>query len=184
MKKPEECQLCPGNKICTGFVPDFSPPNPKIAVVLKMPSREEVTVGQPMVGPTGKYWDSHILRKAGLNRSEVLITNSIRCFPGNHFPVGQNKLRMYQYCRQWDGAIKTWNPSLIGITYNPTTLVRTPAEQVFVERAFQKAALLAQMGERPLLLCGEEAKEIFAPHLKGPMKKWAGHFEPIKSEKP
>jgi len=181
MKQPDTCKLCPGSKICTGFAADYVPPNPKIAVMLKMPGRDEIIEGTPMVGPAGRLWEQKILHKTGLKRGDILISNAIRCLPNSQsFPTGLNKFKMFHECRKYDGSLTSWDPTVIGITYNPAHLLRTPAEFVFLERATLQAKSLSDAGERPLLLCGDEAREIFASHLKGPLKKWAGHFERIK----
>jgi uracil-DNA glycosylase len=56
MHKPSECDKCPFKKGSTGFVKDFCPRDPKIAVMLKMPGREELVNGSPMSGKAGRYW--------------------------------------------------------------------------------------------------------------------------------
>jgi uracil-DNA glycosylase len=56
MIKPPQCSSCPFKKGSTGFVKDFCPKDPKIAVMLKMPGREELVNGSPMSGKAGRYW--------------------------------------------------------------------------------------------------------------------------------
>ncbi len=61
--------------------PEMSPQWPrtrpcKIAFVAEAPADEEVLKGQPLVGPTGRLFD-HLLRMAGIDRGECLVTNTI-----------------------------------------------------------------------------------------------------------
>lgn len=47
---------------------------PKIAFIGEAPSHEELTKGIPLVGPSGRMFNS-LLQSAGLNREEYLVTN-------------------------------------------------------------------------------------------------------------
>jgi hypothetical protein len=80
-------------------------------------------------------------------------------------------------CRQWDTELVEFKPTVVGVTFNPAALLRTPQQTKFLLRSLEKAKKLADAGERPLLLMGEEAREVYAPHLHGSMKKWQGHWE-------
>lgn len=55
----------------------------KIAFIGEAPSNEELEKGQPLVGPSGRIFNS-MLRTAGLERSEYLVTNVFdEKIPGN-----------------------------------------------------------------------------------------------------
>jgi DNA polymerase len=58
-----------------------------IMVVGQNPGAEEVKWGQPFVGPSGKWFDEAIEKHAGVTRSQLYISNTVRCFtPGNRKP--------------------------------------------------------------------------------------------------
>ncbi len=61
-------------------------PNPKLVMVGEAPGVNEDLQGLPFVGAAGKFLDS-LLESIGLHRSEVYITNTIKCRPpGNRTP--------------------------------------------------------------------------------------------------
>lgn len=74
------CALCPRNRPI--IAPD-GPPNAKIMFVGEMPGKEENSRGRPFVGHSGKEFNSHYLPLAGLDRDDVWVTNTIKCFGGD-----------------------------------------------------------------------------------------------------
>ena len=80
-KKIEVCKLC---RLCEGrtkAVPGSGPiHNLELMLVGEGPGRNEDLQGEPFVGAGGKLLDS-ILSLAGLGRSQVFITNVVKCRP-------------------------------------------------------------------------------------------------------
>ncbi|HOQ47949.1 MAG TPA: uracil-DNA glycosylase family protein [Bryobacteraceae bacterium] len=176
MKKPDECKGCPLMKNSTGFCGDYYPDEPIMAMVLKMPGKDEVINGEPMTGRAGKFWEKEYLHPLGLRRQDVLIANTIRCFPhGGEFPTGKVRKGALAYCRRWD-VLDKFRPDLWIVTFNPAAILRSPQQGKFFTRALEFARDRAREGYRPVILAGEEAKEVYAPWLDGSMKKWERHY--------
>jgi uracil-DNA glycosylase len=176
MTKPELCKACPFAKSSTGFCGDFAPANPRIAVVLKMPGKEDLIWG-PMSGKAGRYWFREFMEPCGLTRETILFSSVIRCFPnGGEFPIGAQRKAAIASCREWDGKLKLFAPNVFGVSVNPAILLRNPQQTKFLRRAMQRAVEYADAGYRPCVLLGEEARDKYAPWLQGQMKRWQGHW--------
>jgi uracil-DNA glycosylase family 4 len=58
-----------------------------IMVVGQNPGAVEVKTGKPFVGPSGANFDTALKEVLNIDRTELYITNSVRCFsPGNRAP--------------------------------------------------------------------------------------------------
>lgn len=70
-------------------------------LVGEAPGRNEDREGRPFVGQAGKLLD-RLLAEAGLTRSEVSITNRVRCWPGmgNPDPSHREKLACLPWLEQ------------------------------------------------------------------------------------
>ncbi len=148
-----------------------------MCLLLKMPGKDELIQGEPMIGKAGKYFEKEFLEKLGISREMVMICNTIRCFPNSKdFPIGRLKKDAINACRHWDGGIRAFKPDVIGVTFNPAALLRNPQQTRMVRRALERAVEYAKEGHRPLLLMGEEARDAYAPWLEGALKWWQGHF--------
>jgi len=79
LEKPEGCKGCPLENCGTGYVPGAGPRDARLLVVGEAPGGEEVKVGEPFVGPSGKLVDR------GLGGTEarklVRLENVRRCLP-------------------------------------------------------------------------------------------------------
>jgi Uracil DNA glycosylase superfamily len=178
--KPPACSTCP-YKASTGFVEDWVPDHPKIAIVMKMPSRDDLIKGIPASGKMGWYLWKDFLTPLGLGRDDVLLANVVRCFPnGGEFPIGKMRKEAIKHCGQWDQGIKEWGPTVMGISFSPAALMRSSQQTRFLERAIERAVDYSCAGEKPLLLLGEEAKEKYAPWLNGGLKTWQGTWFAIQ----
>lgn len=84
LKKIEEkikiCKKCGLWKFRKNVVAGEGPSNAKIFFLGQAPGRMEDLSGRPFVGPAGKFLDK-LLEIAGINRGEVFITGSVKCFP-------------------------------------------------------------------------------------------------------
>ncbi len=74
------CEKCPFQDQ-GGFVPTLNPkPHGKIAVIGEAPGHYEATYGIPFTGPSGDLLNS-VLKHHGIDRNDVMITNSVLCRP-------------------------------------------------------------------------------------------------------
>lgn len=114
--------------------PEALPPI-KLAFVAEAPSDEEMRDGVPLVGPSGRIFNS-LLRTAGIQRSEVLVTNVFDTqLPGNDVgawcvgladargtdtmllpPIGDSGFLHSSYHHHLDrlaGELEHWRPNVI-----------------------------------------------------------------------
>jgi uracil-DNA glycosylase family 4 len=81
------CQKCPLHYSRKRAVPGEGPLNAKIMFIGEGPGFHENEQGRPFVGAAGKYLDE-LLAGIGMKRSEVYITNVVKCRPpGNRDPL-------------------------------------------------------------------------------------------------
>ena len=75
-----DCDLC---KTRTRAVPGEGPENAEILLVGEGPGFHEDQQGRPFVGQAGKFLEE-LLASVGLQRSDVYITNVVKCRPPNN----------------------------------------------------------------------------------------------------
>jgi uracil-DNA glycosylase family 4 len=81
------CQKCPLHSGRTNAVPGTGRPDADIMFIGEGPGYHEDQQGLPFVGASGQYL-TELLAKIGLSRSDVYITNVIKCRPpGNRDPL-------------------------------------------------------------------------------------------------
>ena len=78
-----ECRRCPLGFSRTHAVPGVGPQTARIMVVGEAPGQNEDQKGEPFVGAAGKLLDQ-LLLGIGLSRSDVFITNILKCRPPNN----------------------------------------------------------------------------------------------------
>jgi probable DNA metabolism protein len=86
---PLTCKLCDLWRHATQAVVGEGPPDATIMLVGEQPGDQEDLKGRPFVGPAGQVLDE-ILVKAGLNRAELFMTNSVKHFKWE--PRGKRRL--------------------------------------------------------------------------------------------
>ncbi len=86
---PLTCKLCDLWRHATQAVVGEGPADAAIMLVGEQPGDEEDLKGRPFVGPAGQVLDG-ILVKAGLNRAELFVTNSVKHFKWE--PRGKRRL--------------------------------------------------------------------------------------------
>ena len=103
----QRCGLCQGRKKA---VPGEGPANPKLMFIGEGPGFYEDQQGRPFVGPSGKFLEE-LLSKINLDRSEVYITNIVKCRPpDNRDPLPEE----IKACKSWlDDQIDLLKPSII-----------------------------------------------------------------------
>lgn len=68
--------VCPG----TRAVPGEGDLDAKLMLIGEAPGAEEERLGRPFVGPAGRFLDEELVR-AGIDRSSIYITATVRCRP-------------------------------------------------------------------------------------------------------
>lgn len=76
----QACTLCPLAKSRTRAVPGEGASTARLMFIGEAPGKEEDVQGKPFVGRAGKVLDRALLN-AGLRRSDVFITNVVKCRP-------------------------------------------------------------------------------------------------------
>ncbi len=79
-RRVRTCTLCRLHGLRKNAVPGEGPYNAKVVLVGEGPGRMEDLQGVPFCGAAGKFLDE-LLKLAGLLRSEVYITNIVKCRP-------------------------------------------------------------------------------------------------------
>jgi len=77
------CSKCSLHKYRTKPVPGEGPLNSKLLLIGEAPGQREDEEGRPFVGSAGKLL-TELLEVRGIKRSEVFITNVVRCRPPNN----------------------------------------------------------------------------------------------------
>ena len=106
----EQCQACPLAAGRLNVVPGEGPANSQIMFIGEGPGYNEDQQGKPFVGQAGKFLDE-LLGYAGLKRSEVFITNVVKCRPPENRDPQPEELAA---CRRYlDAQIAAINPRII-----------------------------------------------------------------------
>ena len=105
-----ECRNCPLHQGVQAPVPGDGPADARIMFIGEAPGAEEDRLGRPFTGPSGKLLDS-LLTTALLNRSQVYVTNVLKCRPpDNADPLPEQ----IEACRSHlDAEIEAVSPDVI-----------------------------------------------------------------------
>jgi DNA polymerase len=77
------CTKCDLHKNRTKAVPGEGPINAQVVFIGEGPGQNEDELGRPFVGAAGKFL-TELLESIGLKRSDVFITNIVKCRPPNN----------------------------------------------------------------------------------------------------
>ncbi|HZC88471.1 MAG TPA: uracil-DNA glycosylase [Nitrososphaera sp.] len=77
------CPLCKLSRTRKNAVPGEGQLAAKIMFIGEAPGKTEDEKGRPFIGTAGKVLDN-MLKKAGIERSQVFITNVVKCRPPNN----------------------------------------------------------------------------------------------------
>jgi uracil-DNA glycosylase family 4 len=80
------CPKCPLAKGRFKAVPGEGPPDARVMLIGEAPGYHENQQGRPFVGQAGQFLEE-LLGVAGLKRSEVFITNVVKCFISPRVPI-------------------------------------------------------------------------------------------------
>jgi DNA polymerase len=89
--KVRGCTLCKLSRTRKNAVAGEGSCSAKIMLVGEAPGRQEDLEGKPFVGYSGRILDS-ALSKAGIKRSDIFITNVVKCRPPNNRRPESNEL--------------------------------------------------------------------------------------------
>jgi uracil-DNA glycosylase len=155
------CPLCKLSQSRKNAVPGEGQLSAKIMFIGEAPGRSEDEEGRPFVGAAGRILDG-LLKKAGIQRSQVFITNIVKCRPPNNRVPEEDELTA---CRPYlDRQIALIKPkvicvlgrtaysSLLGgssITANRGKIVERGGQKYFL--TFHPAAVIYNKGLRSAL---------------------------------
>lgn len=106
------CPLCKLARTRKNAVPGEGQISAKIMFIGEAPGRSEDEIGKPFVGAAGRILDD-LLKKAGIERSQVFITNIVKCRPPNNRVPEEDELIA---CRPYlDRQIALIKPKVICI---------------------------------------------------------------------
>ncbi len=113
------CRACDLWKTATQTVFGEGAPKATIVLVGEQPGDQEDRVGRPFVGPAGRLLDQ-ALAEAGIDRSEVYITNVVKHFKWSAAERGKRRIHKkprnseIQACRPWlDAELEAVKPQVL-----------------------------------------------------------------------
>ena len=110
--KVQVCTLCKLSRTRNNSVAGEGSSSPNVMFVGEAPGNREDSEGRPFVGYAGRILDS-ALNKAGIKRSEIFITNVVKCRPPNNRRPQKDEILA---CRQYlDKQISLLSPKIICI---------------------------------------------------------------------
>ncbi|HEV8387586.1 MAG TPA: uracil-DNA glycosylase [Nitrososphaera sp.] len=138
------CPLCKLSRTRKNAVPGEGQLSAKVMFIGEAPGRSEDEKGRPFVGAAGKILDQ-LLQKAGIERSQVFITNVVKCRPpSNRVPEEDEAVACRPYLERQIDLIqpkvicilgRTAYSSLLGggsITANRGKIVEKAGQKYFL----------------------------------------------------
>ncbi len=105
-----QCEACELSQSCTQKVPGVGNAQAEVMIIGEGPGHEEDLKGEPFVGRSGQLLDKMLLA-IGLSRSQVFITNIVKCRPPNNRDPHANEVKA---CEQYlQAQIKQIAPRVI-----------------------------------------------------------------------
>ena len=105
------CAQCPLHATRTKAVPGEGASSARVMFIGEAPGREEDQRGQPFVGAAGRFLDE-VLAGSGVNRSDLFITNTVKCRPENNRPPRKREVDTCTSLYLFE-QIELINPALI-----------------------------------------------------------------------
>lgn len=121
----------------------------RVMMVGEQPGDQEDRTGRPFVGPAGKVLDQALI-EAGIERSEVYVTNVVKHFKWT--PAERGKRRIHkkprhseiQACRPWlEAELERVNPDVL-------VCLGASAAQALLGKGFRVSRQRGQLAESPL----------------------------------
>jgi uracil-DNA glycosylase family 4 len=145
------------------FVPPQMGPSLRLAMG-RDPGEQENIEMKPFVGPAGKFFDS-LLRKAGVDRGQLTVLNTLQCRPPNNIHPQDGKARFYISEVEADKAVaQCWKNHVQPVLESrPWTRIDALGGEALVLLSGKKGGIHKWRGS-PLALKGE-IKERIIPTL-------------------
>jgi uracil-DNA glycosylase len=105
------CIQCPLHATRTKAVPGEGSPSARVMLIGEAPGREEDRRGQPFVGAAGRFLDE-VLAGSGVDRSDLFITNTVKCRPENNRPPRKREVDICTSLYLFE-QVELVNPALI-----------------------------------------------------------------------
>ena len=135
------CPLCKLTRTRKNAVPGEGQISAKIMFIGEAPGRSEDEKGKPFVGAAGRILDN-LLKKAGIERSQVFITNIVKCrHPNNRVPEEDELIACRPYLDRQIALIKPKVICILGRTAYSSILGGssiTASRGKIIERSGQK----------------------------------------------
>ena len=138
-----------------------------------------LSLGAPIVGPTGQAIQRWIWEKVGIKRDELFLMNTIRCLPpksknGQAYPTGDARKQAEQFCRKYD-RIDQFRPDTMVVTIHPAALLREIGPLPLVVKDMEKVRDFTTQGRRVMALLGGKALHAFLRYTEN-VQWWRGHY--------
>lgn len=121
-RREQACERCDLHRITDHAVPGEGPPDARLLLLGEQPGDREDRAGAPFVGPAGRMLDD-ALEAAGVDRSEVFLTNAVKRFRHVERATGgggkrrihkKPTLEQVRACRVWlDAELTLVRPRLV-----------------------------------------------------------------------
>jgi DNA polymerase len=169
------CPLCKLSRTRRNAVPGEGQVSAKIMFIGEAPGKNEDLEGKPFVGSAGRILDQ-AMKKAGIERSKVFITNVVKCRPpSNRVPEEDERIACQPYLQRQISLISpkiicilgsTAYSSILGgrsITTSRGKIVKKDGQRYFL--TVHPAAAIYNRGlrtifEKDLFKLSEEIKKI------------------------
>ena len=122
MRKPEHCRGCPLFEEGEGYAFGEGPSNAKVLLLGEALGQEEARQSRPFVGGAGRTLN-FLLAKAEVKRSELFITNVVRCRPpGNRTPKPEevvtcmDRHEAWEFLKRFNLVVLMGNTALSAVT--------------------------------------------------------------------
>lgn len=184
---------CPDCRLCetrTNAVPGEGPEDARIMFIGEGPGFNEDRQGRPFIGAAGKFLDQ-LLGAAGMKRSDVYITNIVKCRPPNNRDPMPEEI---EACSKWlNRQIELIKPEVIvtlgrhsmnrfipGATISRIHGDPRVVDGITVVPMFHPAAALHQERYRSLIVADFEK----LPAILAAAQERAGAAPPLEAEGP
>lgn len=140
-----------------------------------------VTLGAPIVGPSGNEICNWALKQLNIQRSDLFIDNCLRCLPpkgktDSHYPTGAERKLSEGVCTKLWSRIDEFSPDAAVINFHPAAILRDVTPLPVQIRAFEKAKWLMSKGHRVIVCCGGKAADLFFGYGSN-VTRFAGHWQ-------
>lgn len=128
-KMIESCERCRLSDNRNNAVPGEGPEDAEVVLIGEAPGEQEDEQGRPFVGRAGEKLDE-CLKKAGLNRDKIFISNVVKCRPPENRDPRKDELKTcHSYTKR---LLELIDPKAVGL------LGRIPTKQLTARGSITK----------------------------------------------